>query len=504
MNSIIKQYIQAGFAGIYLVTHEEIRAEAMLREITSELNYGLHIWSITRGLVTPATGSIQPVLDPVEAVSAANDLGENNLLALVDFHQFLDTDAQGASPLLTRTMRDTLRHVRTAGKVIVIMAPVLKLPPELEKEFAVVNCGLPGVDVLSTIATGIASSAELELTAPELAAVSEAALGLTTTEAEDIFALSVVRKQQLDADLIAQEKAQALGKNGLLELKQAHVAMDEIGGLENLKQWLQRRRHAFGQAAKDYGLPLPKGVLILGIPGTGKSLTAFAVADILKRPILRLDAGRLFAGLVGASEANLRQALNTAEAIAPCVLMIDELEKAFAGSSSSGASDGGTAARVFGTFLSWMQDHSAPVFVVATANDISALPPELLRKGRFDELFFVDLPQERDRQEIWRIHLDKRRRDPGNFDVNALAAATDTFTGAEIEQVIIDAMFECFDCGVELTQAALRQAIDQTVPLATTMAEQVNHLRHWASNRARSASVDRRPNNSSGTRRLAA
>jgi SpoVK/Ycf46/Vps4 family AAA+-type ATPase len=256
-----------------------------------------------------------------------------------------------------------------------------------------------------------------------------------------------------------------------------------------LKQWLLQRKDAFGDEARRYGLPSPKGLLIVGIPGTGKSLTAKATAAVLSRPLLKLDAGRLFAGLVGQSEGNLRSVIATVEAIAPCVLWIDEIEKGFSGSRSSGASDGGTSSRVFGSFLSWLQEKSAPVFVVATANDVTQLPPEFLRKGRFDEMFFVDLPNEEERAAIWRIQIAKYGREATEFDLLQLARATAGWTGSEIEQAFIDALYHAFSRQEEPTDLSLMLQLGELVPLSRLMAEQITALRAWAKGRARLATT---------------
>jgi SpoVK/Ycf46/Vps4 family AAA+-type ATPase len=287
--------------------------------------------------------------------------------------------------------------------------------------------------------------------------------------------------------IVAKEKAQAVKKNGLLELIETKETLDSIGGLDVLKEWLLKRRHAFSTRAIDYGLPTPKGLLILGIAGTGKSLTAKATAKVFGVPLLKLDAGRIFAGLVGQSESNLRAVIQTAEAIAPCCLWIDEVEKGFSGSKSSGATDGGTSARVFGTFLSWMQEKSAPVFVVATANDVSQLPPEMLRKGRFDELFFVDLPNQAEREAIWEIQIGKHGRIPSEFDVVQLAKATEGLTGSEIENVFIEALYLAFDSEKEPTDLDIARVLTQFVPLSKLMAEQIGGLRQWSKGRARLA-----------------
>jgi SpoVK/Ycf46/Vps4 family AAA+-type ATPase len=262
-----------------------------------------------------------------------------------------------------------------------------------------------------------------------------------------------------------------------------------VGGLELLKGWLSRRGAAFSEAARKFGLPEPKGLLLLGVQGCGKSLTAKAIAASWRLPLLRLDMGRIFSGLVGSSEENLRRAIRTAESVAPVVLWVDEIEKGLSGLASSGSSDGGVTARVFGTFLTWLQEKTAPCFVVATANRIELLPPELLRKGRFDEIFFVDLPAAPERQEILRIHVARRRRDPAGFDLPALAHASVGFSGAELEQAVVSALHEAFAEGGELSQRHLERAIAESLPLSVTMAEEIGELRRWASTRTRPASA---------------
>jgi SpoVK/Ycf46/Vps4 family AAA+-type ATPase len=282
---------------------------------------------------------------------------------------------------------------------------------------------------------------------------------------------------------------------------EAGTGLSDIGGLDQLKDWLTGRAGAFSAAAKSYGLPAPKGLLIVGIPGTGKSLTAKATAGAFGLPLLRLDMGRVFGGIVGQSEANLRSVIQTAEAIAPCVLWIDEIEKGFSGSKSSGSSDGGTSSRVFGSFLSWMQEKTAPVFVVATANDVSQLPPEFLRKGRFDELFFVDLPDAGERAAIWDIVIARLGRKPTDYDTVVLARACEQYTGAEIEAVFIDALHEAFAEGREPVADDILTSMLNTVPLAQLMDGQIASLRHWAKGRAREAGTPQaQPRRRSGRR----
>lgn len=490
MQTELIHYIRAGFAGIWLVTFEEVRAEALLARAAQELGYRLHSWSVTGGLVCVETGGTEPVNDPLQAAMSLGELPERSILVLRDFQQFLGDQGQPADPVLTRTLREQLRQARCSARVAVILGCRLQLPPELEKDFVVLHLGLPDRDDLRRIAGGIAASAGIAPGDAALDAAADAARGLTSTEAEDVLALTVVRGKPLDPLLIAAEKAHSLKKGGLLELVETPTSLADVGGLDGLKSWLLRRRNAFTPEAAAFGLPIPRGVLLLGIPGTGKSLTAKAIAGVLAKPLLRLDAGRLFAGVVGESEANLRRAIAMAEAAAPCVVWIDELEKGLSGSRSSGSTDGGTAARVFGAFLSWMQEKTAPVFVVATANDISQLPPELLRKGRVDEIFFLDLPGEAERAEIWRIHIARRQRDPQAFDPAALVRQSDGFTGAEIEQAFIDALYAAYDAGRDVCREDVLEALRRTVPLSVTMAEDIRALRQWAAKRTRSAAGD--------------
>ena len=300
----------------------------------------------------------------------------------------------------------------------------------------------------------------------------------------------IVKHQRLSGDGIDEvfwEKQQIVRKSGLLEYHATTENFSSVGGLAVLKEWLKKRSSAFSDEARAFGLPSPRGILMLGVQGCGKSLSAKSVANQWQLPLLRFDMGRMFGSLVGSSEQNVRQAIAIAESIAPAILWVDEIDKAFAGSQQSGALDAGTTARVFATFLTWLSEKTAPVFVVATANDISQLPPELLRKGRLDEIFFVDLPAYEEREEIFRIHIAKRGRNQASFDLAACAVASVDFSGAEIEESINSALYDAFSAIRELTTDDILQAISQTVPLAKTMDEQIHSLRNWAKGRARNA-----------------
>lgn len=372
------------------------------------------------------------------------------------------------------------------------MSPVQNVPIELEKEVVVLDFPLPDMKELNQVLSGQLDSAKNRRISTETREkLLKAALGLTKDEAEKVYRKAQVtagRLTEKEVDIVLSEKKQLIRRNGILEYIEKDETINAVGGLEELKHWLRQRSDAFTERAREYGLPQPKGMLILGIPGCGKSLIAKTTSGLWGLPLLRLDMGRVYDGsMVGRSEANLRNALRTAESISPAILFIDELDKAFAGSTGSADSDGGTSSRIFGSFLTWMQEKTSPVFVMATANRVERLPGEFLRKGRFDEIFFVDLPNKEERQDIFQIHLIKRRRDIERFDLDQLSNVSDGFSGAEIEQAIIAAMYEAFAQDREFTQLDIIAAIKSTLPLSKTMTEQVTALRDWARQRARPA-----------------
>jgi len=484
MRGRIINHIRAGYPGLYLVSHEEQRVNLEMKSIAKELKYNLVLWSAVDGLVDTAKNSATPANDPLEALLAVREMKEKTIILLRDFHLHLIDP----NPILIRQLKDVLQEAKTKFKTLIILGCRLVLPPELEREITVIEFALPGKEELRVVLTGIMESAGIQSIEQETRDKAiDAATGLTTIEAENAFALSVVESKDINPEIVAREKAQAVKNNGLLELVETKESLESIGGLDLLKEWLLKRRNAFSQKAIEYGLPTAKGLLIIGISGTGKSLTAKATAKVFGVPLLKLDAGKIFAGLVGQSESNLRSVIQTAEAIAPCCLWIDELDKGFSGTKSSNSTDGGTSSRVFGSFISWMQEKKAPVFVVATANDVSQLPPEMLRKGRFDELMFVDLPNQTEREAIWGIQIRKYGRNPADFDLVQLARATEGLTGSEIESVFADALFLAFDSDREPSDLDVAGVLTDFVPLSKLMAEQINGLRGWAKGRARLA-----------------
>jgi SpoVK/Ycf46/Vps4 family AAA+-type ATPase len=486
MREKLTDYIRAGYPGICLVTHEEVRAEAELKAVAQATKHGLLAWSATTGLIDTDDGRVLGAEDPMEAVTAVAGLPDNTVVLLRDLHMFL----ADANPVLVRALKDALAHAKSTGKCLILLGCRSQLPPELEREFVTLDFALPDKAALGQVLDGICESAKIKKPkTDERETILDAASGMTCAEAENAFALSIVGVKAVKAVTVAKEKAATVKRSGILEVVEASGGLEGIGGLDQLKAWLLKRKEAFGSRAVEYRLPCPKGLLIVGVPGTGKSLTAKATASVFGRPLLRLDAGRLFGSLVGQSEANMRSVIQVAEAVAPCVLWIDELEKGFAGSRSSGAADGGTGSRVFGSFISWLQEKTAPVFVVATANDVSQLPPELLRKGRWDELFFTDLPGAGEREQIWRIQIGRCGRKPEAFDIEGLALASEGHTGAEIEQAVTDALYRAFSESREPRTGDMLAAVSDSVPLSKLMGEQIQGLRKWAQGRCRLAAA---------------
>ena len=410
--------IRARYSLLYVVSWEERRVLAALREVVVGQDKAFRTWSETTGLrdgtkPMSAGGADRGTRDPLQVLEAIRADPEPSVYVLKDFHVFLNQNYPHASTVI-RKLRDLADALHTAYSTVILLSPMLQLPDELQKDVTVIDYELPGLRELEGLLNRAIDSVrgqegvQVKLSAEAKERILKAALGLTLTEAENVFAKCIVEKGQFDLDLIVAEKQQLVRKSGVLEYFAAREHVEDIGGLEILKAWLRNRALAFTEKAQKFGLPAPRGILLLGVQGCGKSLTAKAVAHLWRLPLLRLDVGRIFAGLVGSSEQNMRRAIQMAETVSPCVLWLDEIEKGLAGLQSSGLADAGVTARVFATLNTWMQEKIKPVFVVATANDISQLPPELLRKGRFDEIFFVDLPVESERRDIFAIHLGKR------------------------------------------------------------------------------------------------
>ncbi len=499
----IEILIRARYPILYLVTSEETRLRGVISEIAQRRQKKLFEWSCSTGLV-PAGASWQSqrnrhpaTKEPLAALDQVAEQIEPAVFLFYDFHPFLTRD----NVAIIRKLKEIALHLKNSHKTILLVSPLVEIPIELEKEITLLNFPLPTRDELGALLDGIVDEVKdlpnvrADLDAAGREKLLQAALGLTLGEAENVFAKIIVKSERLSGDDVEEvfsEKQQIIRKSGLLDYHATQEDFSKVGGLSLLKAWLQKRTAAFSEEARAFGLPAPRGILLIGVQGCGKSLCAKAVSSLWRLPLLRFDMGRMFNSLIGSSEENVRKAIAVAESVAPAILWIDEIDKAFAGSQASGMMDGGTSARVFGTFLTWLSEKTAPVFVVATANDISHLPPELMRKGRLDEIFFIDLPGVEERRDIFRIHLQKRKRKPETFDLETLVAGSAGFSGAEIEEAIVSSLFDSFASREELTTAHLLGALRETVPLSKTMDEQIGRVRRWSEGRARPASDARK------------
>ena len=481
--------IKADCTIIEVISYEWQRVQGFIHKVADSLDRDWFIWSQISGLRrwNPALRDFENregYKDPIDLLEYFIEVEEDIILILEDFHPFISEQ----NHRVIRYLREIVRLSR--GKTLILSQPRKYIPDELSKEIGVVEVGLPDKDTLKFILEKVID--EYNLTESEITDdLLESALGLTVMEAELAFSKAAIkngRLTEMEIPIIIEEKENIIKKDGLLEYYHSQDSLSDVGGLDSLKDWIKKRRHAYSKSAREFGLSMPRGVLLLGIPGCGKSLTAKAISKEWNFPLLRFDIGKVFGGLVGESERNIRKALEIAKTISPCILWIDEIEKGFSGVQGSGSSDSGTSSRIFGTFLTWMQEKTEPVFVIATANDISLLPPELLRKGRFDEIFFVDLPSNAERKNIFNIHLENIGRDGGDYNLDNLAELATGFSGAEIKEVVNEALFTAFDKGHELKTKDIQGAIESICPLSTTMSETINQLRKWADARARNAS----------------
>lgn len=509
--SALEQLLRARFPVIYIESFEETR---VIQEVTSLLastdsfrvQRDIAEWSVTEGIRWTNGKSQANSSNISEALGIAHNHPDPAVFIFKDAHAFLGDQMRPADPTVIRRIRDIARDFKESAnpKSLILISPVLNLPVDIEKEVTVLDFPLPSeAEIRGALdqiisANSVSGRIVVEINEADKEKFAKAAAGLTLGEAENAFARAMVNDGKLtieDLEVILEEKRQTIKKSGLLEFVDAEINLNDVGGLDNLKRWLARRDDSWLEEARVYGLPSPKGVLITGVPGCGKSLTAKAIASAWGLPLLRMDIGKVFSGLVGSSEQNMRNSIKTAEAIAPCVLWIDEIEKGFSGTDGSG--DSGTTARVFGSFLTWMQEKSQPVFVIATANNIDRLPPEFLRKGRFDEIFFVDLPTKTERKKIWEIQLKRRLKSEmvrGGLEIDdalftRLSDESEGYSGAEIEQAVIVALFEAFAEKRSVTEADLSKAITTMVPLSVTQVETIARIRGWANERAIAATA---------------
>jgi AAA+ superfamily predicted ATPase len=478
-------YLRARFTLMVLVTTEEERALQTVKSVCESSKRPCLTWDLADSFqLLAGSVAIPNARDPVSALEQIDKADGDALYVLKDFH-----DCWGNAQF-KRKLRSVAHRLKFTKKSVLITTPSSKIPDELKDEVVVIEFAPPNAAELEAVLNRLTQTPGVKVNLTRLGRekLVQAALGLTASQAQRVFAKAIVTNGALDdrdIDLVTQEKKAIIRESEALEFYAVIETPDDVGGLGVLKEWLRLRERAFTQEARDYGLPSPKGIALIGIPGTGKSLTAKMIGGLWRLPLLRLDVGALFGSLVGEAEERTRRALRLAETVAPCIIWMDEMEKALA----HGGGDSGTSTRVFGTILTWMQEKTAPCFVIGTANDISSLPPEVLRKGRFDEIFFLDLPTIQERQEIFSVHLRKRRRETRDFDIAFLAGKSQGYVGAEIEQAIIDAMYVGFNANREFTTEDISAALDRQVPLSVSQRETIEGLRNWLrEGRAQSAS----------------
>ena len=471
--------IRACYPLIFITSTEEERLEETIKSVTKNLNNrNTYIWDFVDGYGDNPNNQGFGKRNPLQALEFIAKLPASNpgVFVLRDFQRFFEDIS------ISRQIRNLARILKSQSKNIIVIAPEVKIPEELREVFTILDFPLPNKEEIKQEISQLAAATAQVLDNKLINDLVLSAQGLSMMRIRRVLTRAIASNGQLlpeDVELMLDEKRQSIRQTQILDFYPVKETISDIGGLDNLKDWLLRRGGAFSEKARAYGLPNPKGLMMVGIQGTGKSLTAKAIAHNWHLPLLRLDVGRLFAGLVGESESRTRQMINLAEALSPCVLWIDEIDKAFAGSGAQG--DGGTTARVFGTFITWLAEKKSSVFVVATANNIQALPPEMLRKGRFDEIFFVGLPSRDERAAIFNVHLSKLRpHNLRNYDISRLAYETPDFSGAEIEQTLVEAMHIGFSQNRDFTNDDILESASQIIPLAKTAQEQIQFLQDWA------------------------
>ena len=478
--------VDSDYPLIFLETWEESRAAEILGMVAGDLGVPLYVWSVTTGLSRAGGPPIYNSQEPAQALATITTLHGDALFLLKDFHKYLDQD------VIVRKLRDLTAQFRQARRSIVISSPVVNVPIELEKDVVRFSLGLPTQSELSSLVSMTIRDLmgkyriKDDLPSDQMAVLLNSLRGLTLDEARRILTQAVLDGYRIDSgmlDRVREAKGNLIKDQGLIEFMKSEDSTLSMGGLNHLKAWLEQRRNALTPEAARFGLEPPKGILIFGVQGCGKSLCAKVLAREWNLTLLKFDASRLLEKYIGESEKNLRKSLQVAEAVAPCILWIDEIEKMFPSAALTSEADGGLSMRIFGTFLTWMQEKKAPVFIVATSNDISSLPAEFLRKGRFDEIFFVDLPAAEERRTIFAIHLARHKQDPSRFDLPKLADASVGFSGAEIEVAVTSSLYTAFNQKTPLTTEMVVKEIQATYPLSVTMKEKIEALREWARER---------------------
>ena len=510
----LKILIDSSTPIIAIETAEELRAVQLVREASSPLNLAVFEWSIASGLVRcgsdaavsteirfpgaahaplrqpdeTTANAIYNSREPAQVLSTLEAISVEAVFILKDFHRHMD------DPIVVRRLRDVGQKFSLNRRTVVITAPAVSVPPELSSLIEFVQLPLPDKQRLREIVTQVwnrvSTNRKLQKTLDPagMEAVVSNLRGLTEEEADRAISQAIVTRYGLVTETISdvlQAKKELLRHSGMLDFVDASETMTAVGGLENLKKWLAQRQGSWEESARKFGLEPARGVIILGVQGCGKSLCARAIAGEWKLPLVKFDTAAIYDKFIGETEKRIQKVFQVAEGLAPCVLWIDELEKVFAGSGPDSASvDAGVSSRILASFLSWMQDRKAAVFVAATCNNVNALPPELIRKGRFDELFFVDLPNQNERKQIFAIQLKRRERNPAEFDLELIATAAKGFSGAEIEAAVQSALYAAYSGKQPLTTQILLDVLRHTVPLSTTRAEEIQTQRAWARERA--------------------
>ena len=487
-NDELALFLKARYPIIYINTIEEDRVEYVIRKnVKTNLNRSIYSWDFVDGYTNNPNNEGFAKRNPLQSLELVERLNPETpaLFLLKDFNRFL-TDLS-----ISRKLRNISRILKLQPKTIIIIGSDLTIPKELQDLITVVQFQLPLEDEINQELNRLVTSLNIEIDSQLFETLTRACQGLSLERIRRVLSKIIASYKTIDDNSIAillSEKKQIISQTDILEYSSVNEKITSLGGLDNLKDWLKKRKTAFGIKASNYGLPTPRGLLLIGIQGTGKSLTAKAIANDWQLPLLKLDVGKLFGGIVGESESRLRQMINVAETISPCILWIDEIDKAFSNTESKG--DSGTSNRVLATFTSWLSEKTKPVFVIATANNIDLLPLEIIRKGRFDEIFFLDLPKKEEREEIFKIHLQEFRPNSWeSFNYSILAESSEAFSGAEIRQSIVEGMYQAFYEKREVTTEDICMALKELIPLAHLESDQMRRLQNWAtSGRIRSAS----------------
>ena len=490
-NDELTLFLKARYPIIYINTIEEERVEYVLRKnVKTNLNRSIYSWDFVDGYTNNPNNEGFARRNPLQALELVERLNAETpaVFLLKDFNRFL-TDLS-----ISRKLRNISRILKLQPKTIIIIGSDFTIPKELQDLITIIQFQLPLEEDISQELNRLITSLNIKVDSQLFENLTRACQGLSLERIRRVLSKIIATYKTIDENSISvllSEKKQIIRQTEILEYSSVSEKIDNLGGLDNLKDWLKKRKTAFSIQASNYGLPTPRGLLLIGIQGTGKSLTAKAIANDWQLPLLKLDVGKLFGGIVGESESRLRQMINVAETISPCILWIDEIDKAFSNTDSKG--DSGTSNRVLATFTSWLSEKTKPVFVIATANNIDLIPLELIRKGRFDEIFFLDLPKKEERQEIFKIHLQEFRPNSWeSFDYSLLAKSSDSFSGAEIRQSIIEGMYHAFYEKREFLTDDICLALEELIPLAHLESDQMVRLQNWAtSGRIRSASSKR-------------